>query len=107
MFKDNKVLILGLARSGYQAAKLLIKRGNEVYLNEAKEEILLDKEQVSELRELGVNLIFGYHPDDLLDSSFDYLIKIVYNDKAYKSDGYTVAVFSGYNILCFTKQRYA
>ena len=75
MFKDNKVLILGLARSGYQAAKLLIKRGNEVYLNEAKEEILLDKEQVSELRELGVNLIFGYHPDDLLDSSFDYLIK--------------------------------
>ena len=42
-----------------------------------------------------------------LEQIIDYLIKIVYNDKAYISDGYTVAVFSGYNILCFTKQRYA
>ena len=75
MFKNNKVLILGMARSGYQAAKILIERGNEVYLNEAKEEILLDSKQVGELRSLGVNLIFGYHPADLLDESFDYLIK--------------------------------
>ena len=74
MFKNNKVLILGMARSGYQAAKILIERGNEVYLNEAKEEILLDSKQVGELRSLGVNLIFGYHPADLLDESFDYLI---------------------------------
>ena len=27
------------------------------------------------LRNLGVNLILGSHPDDLLDGSFDYLIK--------------------------------
>ena len=75
MFKDNKVLILGMARSGYEAAKFLIKRGNIVYLNEAKEEDKMDSVQVKELRDLGVNLIFGSHPDDLLDSSFDYLIK--------------------------------
>lgn len=75
MFKDNKILILGMARSGYQAAKLLISRGNDVYLNEAKSEDKMDPVQVSELRELGVHLIFGSHPDDLLDSSFDYLIK--------------------------------
>ena len=30
---------------------------------------------IKELRELGVELIFGSHPDDILDSSFDYLIK--------------------------------
>ena len=75
MFENNKILILGLARSGYQAAKLLIKRGNEVYLNDYKEEDKQDPEQVKELRNLGVNLIFGGHSDDLLDSSFDYLIK--------------------------------
>ena len=75
MFESKKILILGLARSGYQAAKLLIKRNNDVYLNEAKTEDKLDSEQVSELRELGVKLILGSHPDDLLDDSFDYLIK--------------------------------
>ena len=75
IFTNNKILILGLARSGYQAAKLLIKRGNIVYLNDYKEEDKQDKEQVEELRNLGVNLVFGSHPDDLLDDSFDYLIK--------------------------------
>ena len=75
MFENNKVLILGMARSGYQAAKFLIKRGNIVYLNDGKSEDKMDPVQVKELRDLGVNLIFGSHPDYLLDSSFDYLIK--------------------------------
>ena len=75
MFENNKIFILGLARSGYQAAKYLIKRGNTVILNDGKEEDKMDPEQVKELRELGVELIFGSHPDDILDSSFDYLIK--------------------------------
>lgn len=75
MFENNKILILGLARSGYEAAKFLAKRGNNVILNDAKEEEKQDKEKVEELKKLGVNLIFGSHPDDLLDSSFEYLIK--------------------------------
>ena len=75
MFKNNKIFILGLARSGYQAAKYLISRGNTVILNDGKEEEKMDPEQVKELRDLGVELIFGSHPDDILDSSFDYLIK--------------------------------
>ena len=75
MFENNKIFILGLARSGYQAAKYLIGRGNTVILNDGKEEDKMDPEQVKELRDLGVQLIFGSHPDDILDSSFDYLIK--------------------------------
>jgi len=75
MFENKKIFILGLARSGYQAAKVLIEKGNEVILNDGKEEDKLDQEQIKELRELGVTLVFGSHPDDLLDSSFDYLIK--------------------------------
>ena len=75
MFQNNKILILGMARSGYGAAKLLATRGNTVYLNEAKPEDKMDPIQVKELRDLGVNLVFGTHPDDLLDESFDYLIK--------------------------------
>ena len=75
MFEHNKILILGFARSGYEAAKLLIERGNEVILNDSKEEEKQDADKVKELREMGVQFVFGSHPDDLLDSSFDYLIK--------------------------------
>ena len=59
MFENKKILILGMARSGYEAAKVLIKRGNTVILNDGKEEEKLDKEQVEELRELGVTVV-GY-----------------------------------------------
>ena len=75
MFTNNKILILGLARSGYAAAKYLIEHNNEVYLNDGKPEEKLDKNQIEDLKSLGVHLIFGSHPDDLLDDSFDYLIK--------------------------------
>lgn len=75
MFKNKKIFILGLARSGYQAAKILSERGNDVVLNDGKEEEKLDASQIQELRNLGVELIFGSHPDDIFDDSFDYLIK--------------------------------
>ncbi len=73
MFTDNKILILGFARSGYEAAKLLLKRGNVVYLTDMKKDH--DKEQMEELEKLGIHFVLGEHPDDLLDESFDYLIK--------------------------------
>ena len=73
MFTDNKILILGFARSGYEAAKFLAKRNNEVILNDMKTDH--EKEKIDELESLGVKIVLGSHPDDLLDDSFDYLIK--------------------------------
>lgn len=75
MFLKQKILILGMARSGYEAAKVLIERECDVVLNDSKSEDKMNKDQVEELRNLGVRLIFGSHPDDLLDDSFDFLIK--------------------------------
>ena len=75
MFQNNKILILGFARSGYHAAKVLMERGNTVILNDSKDESKIDADQVRELRDLGVELVFGSHPDDLLDDTYDYLIK--------------------------------
>ena len=75
MFENKKILILGLARSGYQAAKILSSKGNEIILNDFSKEDKLDASQIQELRELGVTLVLGSHPDELLDDSFDYLIK--------------------------------
>ena len=73
MFENKKILILGFARSGYEAAKVLIERNNEVILTDMKKEH--DKERVEDLEHLGVKLVLGENPEDLLDESFDYLIK--------------------------------
>ena len=73
MFTNNKILILGFARSGYEAAKFLAKRNNEVILNDMKTDH--EQEKIDELESLGVKIVLGSHPDGLLDESFDYLIK--------------------------------
>ena len=41
-------------------------------VNDSKAEDKMDAKQVAELRDLGVELIFGSHPEDLLDDSFDF-----------------------------------
>ena len=72
---NKKVLILGLARSGYSAALTLNKLNCEVIINDYNTEEKLNSNQINELKELNIKCIFGSHPDDLLDKSFDYLIK--------------------------------
>ena len=75
MFENKKILILGFARSGYETAKILAKRNNTVFLNDSKDEDKHDLSKITELKNLGINFVFGGHPDNLLDESFDYLIK--------------------------------
>jgi len=75
VFTNQKIFVLGMARSGYEVSKILSSRGNTIVLNDAKEEDVQNQEQVKELRDLGVQLVFGSHPEDLLDDTFDYLIK--------------------------------
>ena len=71
----KKVLILGFAKSGYEAAKILIKRNCEVIINDNKELENIDSEKYEELKSLGVKFVLGSHPDDLLDETFSHLIK--------------------------------
>lgn len=75
MYNNKKILILGMARSGYACALKLANIASKVYLNDIKEEDCLNQEQIKELRNLGIICIFGTHPDDLLDETFDYIIK--------------------------------
>ena len=75
MFEHQKILILGFARSGYEVAKLLRKRDNQVIINDGKPEEKHDSAKIQELKDLGVEFVFGSHPDNLLDNSFQYLIK--------------------------------
>lgn len=73
MFNNKKIFILGMARSGYYAAKVLAKRNNLIVINDINEN--QDKNRVNELKELGVNVILGSHPDNILNETFDYIIK--------------------------------
>jgi len=72
MGKDS-VFVLGMARSGYEAARLLVSKGYDVLVNDGKEE--QNPEHVNELKELGVRLHLGSHPDDLFDESFSMIVK--------------------------------
>ncbi len=72
MYKNKKILVLGMARSGYQVAKLLSKYNNRIIVTDKKDQ---DIEHVEELNELGVNFIKTDDPLELLDSSFDLVIK--------------------------------
>ena len=73
MFDNKKIFILGMARSGYQAARVLAHHGCEIVLNDKNEN--QDKDHIKELEDLGVKVILGSHPHDIFDESFDYLIK--------------------------------
>ncbi len=75
MFEDKKILILGFGRSGSAAAEFLISRKNTVILNDASPIEKHDQDKIKKLKEKGVEFIFGTSPDNLLDSTFDYLIK--------------------------------
>ena len=71
----KKVLILGFAKSGYEVAKVLIKKGSEVIINDSKKKEELNNDKIKELEDLGVSFILESHPDNLLDSTFSCLIK--------------------------------
>ena len=72
MYKNKKIFILGLARSGYAAAKLLAK-DNQVTINDMNDN--QDPKQIEELENLGVNIVLGSHPDEILTPDYDVLIK--------------------------------
>lgn len=72
MFENKKIFILGMARSGYEAAKLLAKHGNAILITDRKEQ---KEEHIKELTELGVDIRICDDPTFLLDETFDYVIK--------------------------------
>ena len=54
MFENKKIFILGMARSGYEAAKVLVSHGCEVLVTDMKEQ---KEEQVKELESLNIKVV--------------------------------------------------
>jgi UDP-N-acetylmuramoylalanine--D-glutamate ligase len=73
MPNKKKVLVLGMAKSGYEAAKFLVSKKYHVVLTDIDDKQV--PKQVDELKLLGVELILGSQPDDLLDNTFKMLVK--------------------------------
>ncbi|GGA97552.1 UDP-N-acetylmuramoyl-L-alanine--D-glutamate ligase [Macrococcus hajekii] len=71
-YKDKKVLVLGLAKSGYETAKLLQKLGAEVTVNDGQS--LAGNAHAVELSEQGIKIVDGGHPLELLTGT-DLIVK--------------------------------
>lgn len=72
-FENKKILVLGLALSGFHAAKLLLELGAYVTVNDVKE--LDENPDAQELITLGARVITGQHPLEILNESFSYMVK--------------------------------
>ena len=72
-FENKKILVLGLARSGEAAARLLAKLGAIVTVNDSKP--FDESPSAQTLLEEGIKVICGSHPLELLDEEFAYMVK--------------------------------
>ena len=72
MYDNKKIFILGMARSGYEVAKVLASHNCEILITDMEEQ---DSDHVKELVSLGINYIVSSNPEDLLDDSFKFVVK--------------------------------
>ncbi|KQL44126.1 UDP-N-acetylmuramoylalanine--D-glutamate ligase [Brevibacillus choshinensis] len=72
-YHDQHVVVIGMAKSGVAVAKLLHRFGANVVVNDKK-----PREEATgaeELEALGIPVICGYHPDDLIHSGVSLVVK--------------------------------
>ncbi|UOE92930.1 UDP-N-acetylmuramoyl-L-alanine--D-glutamate ligase [Alkalihalobacillus sp. LMS39] len=72
-FKNQHILIIGLAKSGFAASRLLYQLGATITVNDAKP--LEENPEARQLEEIGVRVICGAHPLSLLDEPVDFIVK--------------------------------
>ena len=72
-FTNKKVLVLGLAKSGESAARLLDKLGAIVTVNDGKP--FEENPAAQSLLEEGIKVVTGGHPLELLDEDFELMVK--------------------------------
>ncbi|MDF2681616.1 MAG: murD [Brevibacillus sp.] len=72
-YQNKEVVVIGMAKSGVAVAKLLHRFGANVVVNDKK-----PREEAfgaDELEALGIPVICGYHPDDLIHSGVSLVVK--------------------------------
>lgn len=72
-YLNKKILVLGLAKSGVSAAKTLHELGAFVTVNDGKP--FKENPEAQDLLALGIKVICGSHPIELLDEDFFMMVK--------------------------------
>jgi UDP-N-acetylmuramoylalanine--D-glutamate ligase len=72
-YHHKKILVLGLAKSGVEAAALLHQLGAFVTVNDKKP--LSENPEAQGLLEQGIKVICGDHPIELLEEGFELIVK--------------------------------
>lgn len=72
-YKDKQVVVLGLAKSGVVVAKLLHRFGAHVVVNDKKSRE--DAIGAEELEAMGIRVITGHHPDELIHPGVSLIVK--------------------------------
>jgi UDP-N-acetylmuramoylalanine--D-glutamate ligase len=72
-YHHKKILVLGLAKSGVEAAALLHQLGAFVTVNDKKP--LSENPEAQGLLEQGIKVICGEHPIELLEEGFELIVK--------------------------------
>ncbi len=66
---SEKVLILGLSKSGISAAEYALTKGYDVFITESKAPKEEFKQKIEELKQKGVKIECGYHSDEFISGS--------------------------------------
>lgn len=72
MYQNKKILVLGMARSGYEVSKFLSNYQNQIIVTDKTEQ---NETHVQELIQLGIKVIITDNPQEILDDTFDVVIK--------------------------------
>ena len=68
-FKNKKVTVFGLAKSGIASARRLVSLGAKVRTTEIKQEHFFDASLIKELKDLKIDLEFGGHTLQSIESA--------------------------------------
>ncbi|WP_025028062.1 UDP-N-acetylmuramoyl-L-alanine--D-glutamate ligase [Caldalkalibacillus mannanilyticus] len=71
--QNKNIIVLGLAKSGLAVAKLLVRLGANVTVNERQ--VRESCQGVEELEQLGISVICGSHPTELLEGNVSMIVK--------------------------------
>ncbi|WP_339250207.1 UDP-N-acetylmuramoyl-L-alanine--D-glutamate ligase [Paenibacillus sp. FSL P2-0136] len=73
LYRGQEVVVLGLAKSGVQVAKVLHEHGAVVTVNDKKERD--QSPEASELESLGISVLCGGHPENLIHEGVQLVVK--------------------------------
>lgn len=74
-YAGQNIVILGMAKSGAAVARLLAGFGARVTVNDSKQREECGEEVAAGLEQLRITVICGSHPDDVINSEVDLVVK--------------------------------